>query len=167
LLGEIEMQAGQAAEAKRRLQQSLALCVAGGDRRGEAQAIRGLGRLDLQAGRLEAAQFRLHAALVTFDGFQMRGPWVGCLEDHAALAVALGDPTSGCALAAAAQRMRDSGHLARSPNQLEHWQEVLAQLRSALGKEVFDTLWAAASGWDAGEVKRCALGLNAAAPASR
>jgi hypothetical protein len=163
LLGEIEMQAGQVSEAARRLQQSLALCVAGGDRRGEAQAIRALGRLDLRAGRLVAAQSRLRAALVAFDAFQMRGPWVACLEDHAALALAQGDPASGCALASAVQRMRVSGHLARSPDELKHWQELLARLRSALGVEVFDSLWAAAHEWDAGEVQRRALGPHAAA----
>jgi tetratricopeptide (TPR) repeat protein len=163
LLGEIEVQAGQVSKAARRLQQSLALCVAGGDRRGEAQAVRALGRLDLSAGRLDAAQSRLRAALVAFDGFQMRGPWVACLEDHAALALAQGDPASGCALAAAVQRIRDNGHLARSPDELKRWQEVLARLRSALGAEAFDSLWAVAREWDAGEVQRRALGRYPAA----
>jgi len=166
VLGEIAMEAGDETEAERRFQRSLSVCSSAGDQRGVAHACWALGYLDLRAGRLAAAQSRLREALVVFDAFEMRGPWVGCLEDHAALALALGDVPLACDLAAAAQRLRDSAHLARSPQRQRRWIDMVERLHSALGAVAFDTAWAAAREWDANEMQRRALGALAAARSS-
>ena len=163
VLGEIAIEAGNEPEAERHFQRSLSVCSTAGDRRGVAHACWALGRLDLRAGRLAKAQPRLREALFAFDGFEMRGPWVGCLEDHAALALALNDAPLASGLAAAGQRLRDSAHLARSPQMQARWNEMVERLRSALGAVAFDTAWAAASEWDPNEMRKRALGLNAAA----
>jgi predicted ATPase/class 3 adenylate cyclase len=162
-LGDVELDAGHEAEAERHFQRSLMVCSAAGDLGGEATARWALGRTDLRAGRLAAARPRMREALVAFDVFEMRGPWVGCIEDHAALALALDDLSLACGLSAAAQRLRDSTHLVRSPQTQERWQERIAQLRSALGAQTFNAVWTAACEWDADEVRRRALGLDAAA----
>jgi tetratricopeptide (TPR) repeat protein len=166
VLGEVELEAGRDAEAERHFQRSLAVCTAAGDRRGEATARWSLGRLDLRAGRLDAAQPRLREALIAFDEFDMRGPWVGCVEDHATLALAWGQATAACGLAAAAQRLRDSAHLARSPLQQQRWLAQQDTLRAALGAGAFDAAWALAQDWETAEVRRQALAVGAAAPAS-
>ena len=157
------MEVGEEAMAERRFQRSLAVCSAAGDRRGVAHAQWALGRLDLRAGRFEAAGPRLRDALVAFAGFEMRGPWVGCVEDHAALALALGDASRACGLAAAAHRLRASTHLARSPHLQARWETMVARLRASLAADAFDAAWAAAREWDANEIGRRTLGLDAAA----
>ena len=163
VLGEIEMEAGDEAMAERHFQRSLAVCSAAGDRRGVAHAQWALGRLDLRAARFEAAGPRLRDALATFAGLETRGPWVGCVEDHAALALALGDASLACGLAAAAHRLRASTRLARPPHLQARWETMIARLRATLAADNFDAAWAAAREWDSNEVGRRALDLDAAA----
>jgi hypothetical protein len=119
--------------------------------------------LDLRAGRLEAARPRLRDALVSFEGLEMRGPWVDCVEDHAAPALALGEMPLGCGLYAAAQRLRASTHRTRSPQRRARWEQMVERLRSSLDAGAFHATCAAACEWDAGEVKRRVLGLDATA----
>ncbi len=161
LLGEAELEASNDALAEQRLQRSLAVCCAAGDRRGEANARWALGRLDLRAARMAAALGHLRAALVAFDGFEMRGPWVGCLEDHAAVAMSTGDNALACGLLAAAQRLRDSTQLVRSPSTQSRWQGVVAELRARLGAESFATAWASGLDWDGAQIRRRALAISA------
>ena len=66
------------------------MCREAGDKRGEANALRWLARVDLQAGDLASARVRLADALRAFRAFEMREELLGCLEDHAELAEAEG-----------------------------------------------------------------------------
>ena len=154
VLGEIEMAWGQDSEAERRFQRSLSVCRGAGDRHGEANGRWALGRLDLRAGRLGAALPRLSEALTAFDGFEMRGPWVGCLEDHATLALAWGDPSLACGLAAAAQQARERSRLARSPQEQARFEALVARLRDALGADTHAAVWAQARGWETSDIRR-------------
>ncbi len=158
-LGEVAMDAGDDAAAEQHLQRSRAVCAAAGDRRGEATACWALGRLDLRAGRLDAARPRLRQALVDFDAFEMRGPWVGCLEEHATLALADDDAPLACGLSAAAQRIRDGAHLVRTAAGQARWKGLLAELQQRLPGAEFAAAWAAGNDWDAGELRRRALAL--------
>ncbi len=170
LIGEIETECGQQAQAERRFQRSLAVCVGAGDRRGEANARWALGRLDLRAAQLDAALPQLREALSAFDGFEMRGPWVGCLEDHAVLALAWGDPGLACGLAAAAQQARERSHLARSPQAQARFEQWLAELRDVLGADGYAAAWAQAQAWETTEIRLRALAVSphgATAPADR
>ncbi len=160
VLGDIEMEWGQDSAAERHFQRSLAVCVGAGDRRGAANARWALGRLDLRAGRFDAALPGLREALTAFDGFEMRGPWVGCLEDHAALALAWGQPSEACGLAAAAQQARERSRLARSPQAQTRFEALTAHLRDALGAEACAATWAQATAWEVSEIRRRALAVS-------
>ena len=165
VLGGIDLEDGRHDDGERRFQRALAVCSAAGDRHGEANARWALGRLDLRAGRLEPARQHLRDALTAFDGFETLGPWSGCLEDHAALALALHQPVLACALAAAAQRRRDDARLARSHAAQARWLAMGERLREALGAQAFESTWAAGAEWDTGEVRRQARALGAGQPA--
>ena len=154
------MEWGQDSAAERHFQRALAVCVDAGDRRGAANARWALGRLDLRAGRFDAALPRLREALTAFDGFEMRGPWVGCLEDHAALALACGQPSEACGLAAAAQQARERSRLARSPQAQTRFEALTARLRDALGPEGCAATWAQATVWELNEIRRRALAVS-------
>ena len=162
-LGELEMEGGQVAEAERHIQRSLSVCAGAGDRRGEANARWALGQLDLLAGRLADAAPRLRQALMAFDGFEMRASWVGCLEDFARLALARERAELACALAAAAQRLRDGAHQRRSPQAQTRWLVMLERLRGELGDAGYDGAWSRGDDWDAPEAQRRALDCASAA----
>ncbi len=165
VLGGIDLEDGRHDDGERRFQRALAVCSAAGDRHGEANARWALGRLDLRAGRLEPARQHLRDALTAFDGFETLGPWSGCLEDHAALALALDQPVLACALAAAAQRRRDDARLARSHAAQARWLAMGERLREALGAQAFESTWAAGAEWDTVELRRQARALGAGQPA--
>ena len=152
VLGDIELEWGQPSEAERHFARSLAVCIGAGDRRGEAHARWALGRLDLRVERLEAALLRLREALAAFDSFEMRGPWVGCVEDHAALALAWGDAANACGLAAAARQARERLRLARSPQAQTRFSALATRLHDALGAEDHAALSAQAAHWDWAEI---------------
>jgi hypothetical protein len=107
-----------------------------------------------------AARERLAEALDAFDSFEMRAQWLGCLEDHARLALRLGTTDDAVGLAAATQRFRDSAGLIRSPHDQSRWQEFLDQLRSAVADEAFERHWQQGLTWDGEQVKRLARGLT-------
>ena len=82
------------------------MCREAGDKRGEANALRWLARVDLQEGDLASARLRLADALRAFRAFEMREELLGCLEDHAELAQAEGKVEVAVGLAAAAAQSR-------------------------------------------------------------
>ena len=65
---------------------SLSVCREAADKRGEANALWWLGKVELQAGRLESARAQLGEALKAFREFEMWEELLGCLEDLAVLA---------------------------------------------------------------------------------
>ena len=156
VMGEVELEAGDAAMAEKHFRQSLAVCSNAGDRPGEANAGWAMGRLALRAARLDTAVPQLRQALLAFDSFEMRGPWVGCLEDHAAVALGRGNAGLACRLAASAQRLRDSTHLRRSPAAQTRWQAVVEALRLNLGAD-FDPTWTEGASLDGAELRKLAL----------
>ena len=161
VLGELQFAAERFDAAQQDFERSLAVCQAAGDRRGSANALWALSRMDLRAGRLPAAAGRLREALAAFDRFEMREPWLGCLEDHALLALRRGDLTLAVGLAAAALRLREAAGLVRSPLAVQRGEALLAELRTACGEPVFGDAWHQARAWDSAEVQRRALGLTA------
>ena len=163
VLGEVAMDSGDEAQARQHLQRSLQVFADAGDPRGEASARCALGGLALRVGDPASAGPWLHDALVAFDGFEMRGPWVGCLEAHAELALAMHDATLACGLAAAAHRLRGGLQLVRAPAQQARWLRLLEAVRSRLGDAAYDAAWTVGTAWDGGELRRLALGLGAAA----
>ena len=107
VLGEVAFEIGDAAQACLRFKRSLTVCREAGDKRGEANALRWLARVDLQAGDLASARARLSDALRAFRAFEMREELLGCLEDHAEVAEAEGKREIAVGLVAAAARSRE------------------------------------------------------------
>ena len=159
-LGELQYSAGCFDDAQQDFERSLAVCQAAGDRRGSASAQWALSRMDLRAGRLDAAASRLREALLAFDSFEMRDAWLGCLCDHALLALRWGEDDLAVGLASAAQRLREAAGLARSPQAVERGQSLLAELRTADREPALSEAWRRAQGWGRSEVQRLAQGLT-------
>ena len=164
-IAELAWAAGNAEAAEQGFARSFEVCFAAGDRRGTANAEWALSRIDLLMGRLTAARERLAEALDAFDRFEMRGQWLGCLEDHAALALQLGERSVAVGLAAAAQRLRESAGSIRSPRARARWQGLLAQLRAAGSAEEFERDWQQGQEWDAEQLRGKARGLTQLLPA--
>ncbi len=142
-LGENAFEAGRPADARRHLERSLAICREAGDRRGEAHALCWLGKVDLEAGDIEPARRQLGQALMAFRDFEMREDLVDCLEDHAELALRMGDAKLGARLGAAAEQFRGRLDLARSPKGHWRWQTRLDSLRKCLPDMLFGIAWEA------------------------
>ncbi len=160
-LGDVEAEAGQPALAEPHYRRSLAVCSAAGDRRGAAHAHWALGRLALRAAQWAIPLPLLRGALVDFDELDMRGPWLGCIEDLAELALAADDAPRAAGLAAAAQALRLNAHLARSPQADARHRALQAQLQAALGAVPWAALQAEASLWETAELRRQALAVRA------
>jgi predicted ATPase len=159
VLAQVAFESGDRAGAELGLARSLTQCLAAADRRGAANALWWLGKADLLAGRLVLACARLGEALTAFSAFDMHEQLPGCLEDHAALAMALQAPEAAVGLASAAHRLRDKSPLVRSSRAQARGLVLLAQLRAACSEVGFNRAWQEAEGWEADQVLRQALGL--------
>ena len=164
MLGDLALDAGDTEGAEQDFARSLAVCEGAGDMRGTANARWGLARVDLLCGRLDSAAVRLRAALTAFDEFEMRESWLGCLEDHAVLALRLERPSLAVALAAAAHAARESARLERSPRAQRRYEALRAALRAETTDADFDLAWRQGQGWDGGEALRRALESSPASP---
>jgi predicted ATPase/class 3 adenylate cyclase len=147
VLGEVAFESGNAAEAGHLFKRSLTVCRDSGDKRGEANALRWLARVDLQFGDLVSACARLSEALRAFRAFEMREELLGCLEDHAELAEAEGRREVAVAVAASAAQSRARLGLTRSPRGELRWQAFVARLRHAMTEGTFDTAWNNGKRW--------------------
>jgi predicted ATPase/class 3 adenylate cyclase len=161
-LGELAFTAGDAALAEQRFKRSLAVCEGAGDRRGGANARWALARVDLAQERLDAAREGLRVALQVFHTFEMRGAWLGCLDDHVALALLRGDRALAVGLASTAQRLRDNAGLPRSPDGELRWQTLAARLLDGAAAETHHAALQAATAWDSAEAQRQADRVTAA-----
>lgn len=157
VLGEIAFEAGDRPEARRRFARSLTVCREAGDKRGKANAQWWLGRADFQGGDLESARLRLGEALQAFRAFNMQGELLGCLEDHAALALAEGSADVAVRLAAAAGMSRERQGLALPPRAGKRWQDQIDALRQAMTGAAFDAEWHQGRGWAIDDAMRSAL----------
>ena len=145
---------------------SLAVCAAAGDLRGEAQARASLARAELAAGQLDDAALRLHSALLDFERFAMRAPWLQALEDVAALLAQRPDAeaaTAAVGLAGAVDQMRTAAGLARAPRAEAAWQGLVARLhdsvRQVQGPATLALAVQQARGWDGAQAQARALAL--------
>jgi predicted ATPase/class 3 adenylate cyclase len=133
LLGRCAQSAGDFAAARQHLAQAQAIAQDAGDRRGEARAGAALGRLALQQGELADARLQMAAALAAFQAYDMRAELLASLEDHAALAHALQQPSQAAVLLAVAGRARAASGLAREPMAAVQVGVLEESLREALG----------------------------------
>ena len=157
MLGELALEEGDIDSARARLSSSLEICKAVGDKRGEATALWWLGKADLAAGDTEAARTRLGAALRAFQAFDMFAELLGCLEDHAVLAMKRGDAASAAGLMAASDARRRKLSLPRAPRGERRWNDAIATVRAKLGETAFQRAWAEGEAWDVRDAVEWAL----------
>ena len=157
MLGEVAFEMTDQPQASQRFKRSLTVCREAGDKRGEANALRALARVDLHAGDLLSARQRLSDALRAFQLFEMREELIGCLEVHAELALAEGKIEVAVGLATAATKTRDRLGLSRSPRGELRWQALVELLRSAMTDVPFAAAWSDAQKWQIDDAVRYAL----------
>ena len=161
-LAQLALECGDIGQAEQGLERSLQTCQNAGDRRGMANAQWWQGKVDLRVARFDAARSRLSEALTAFKHFDMREQLLGCLEDHAALALGLARPQAAIGLAAATQQLRQNASLLRSAWAEARWQALLAQLQQAHPSLTdFSDHWASAEQWNTPEALRQATALTA------
>ena len=158
VLGETAFETDDRAQACLRFKRSLTVCREAGDKRGAANALWWLGKVDLQEGDIASARNRLDEAMLAFRAFEMREELLGCLEDHAALADAEGRPDVAVCLAAAVGTSRDRLRLTRSARSERRWQAALAALRQKISSGDFDAAWREGNDW---QVDRAVLSAQA------
>ena len=160
-LGQLAFYQSEPATAEAALARSLRICLSAGDRRGAANALAWLGKLDVQADRLTQARGRLADALTAFNAFEMREQLISCLEDHAALGIGLGEVNKACALAAAAEQLRRKAGLPMPAHAQQLWQGLQAKLQAACADApAFQSAWQSGQDWDTAEALRQALALS-------
>ncbi len=155
--GEIALYADDLATARARFTHSLEIFRVAGDKRDEATSSWWLGKTDLAAADLASARTRLCAALRSFEAIEMREELVGCIEDHARLAYACGNPEDAARLYGAASVQRERLALARPPRSESRWRDDVAAARAALGDLAFETAWSDGRGWEIDAAIRKAL----------
>src|ERR1019366_6439412 len=157
VLGKVAFEMADPAQASLGFKRSLTVCREAGDKRGEANALRWLARVDLHAGDLASARARLSDALRSFRTFEMREELLGCLEDHAELAQAEGKVVIAVGLAASAAKSRERLGLTRSPRGELCWQALIGRSRRTMIEAPFDSAWDEAQQWQIDEAIRHAL----------
>ncbi len=159
LLGEVDLETGDAAGALGHFSRSLGICTDGADRRGEANALWRMGAAGLALGDLQAARPRLGDALLRFQTVEMWKELVGCLEDLVDLNRQAQAPETAARIAAVAAATRRRMGLIRRPAADARWQARVEALRRTLGAERFAAAWdEAAQQWELDDAIRAALG---------
>ena len=90
----------------------------------------------------------------------MRAELLSALEDHADLALALGQHERGACLLAAATQARRTLGLPRAPEAQAHCQRVQAALQAQLGEWSWSVADAAGVATTLGDAAQAALGLS-------
>jgi len=140
-IGQLEFDAGTPGRGRDHFIRSLAISRESADKRGEANALWWLSKVDLGDRALAAAGARLDEALRAFRGFEMRNEMLGCLEDCAVLASLVAQNDLAVQIAAAVAASRERLSLIRPPRREMRWQPHVETLRSAMGGESFHAVW--------------------------
>jgi predicted ATPase/class 3 adenylate cyclase len=156
VMGEEAFELGDIEQACLRLKRSLTVCREAGDKRGEANALWWMGKIDLRTADLASARNRFNDSLRAFRAFEMWEELIGCLEDHALLALAEGRASAAASLAAAAAAPRGRLGLQRTPRAERRWEECVSAIRSALGAAEFESAWDRGTEWQIDAAVQCA-----------
>jgi len=141
VIGQLEIETATPSRARDRFMRSLAISRGAADKRGEANALWWLSKVDLGDRAFAAAGARLDEALRAFRAFEMRNELLGCLEDCAVLASVVAQNSLAVQIAAAAAASRERLSLIRSPRSEMRWQRHVDALRAAMGDESFHAAW--------------------------
>ncbi len=157
VIGELDFESRAPVPARERFTRSLTICRVAADKRGEANALWWLAKVDLEDGDFATARMRLDEALQAFWAFEMREELLGCLEDHASLARTQAVSDLAVRLAAAAATARQRLNLIRSPRAERRWKAQLDSLRETVTSTAFDVAWSEGQTWPVDHAVRMAL----------
>jgi predicted ATPase/class 3 adenylate cyclase len=157
LLGEIAFNNADWAQADLWVKRSLIVCREAADKRGEANALRWLGKRDLQDGDIVSARNRMSDSLRAFRTFEMWEELLGCLEDFTELVCLEGRADRAVRLSAAVEKARERLQLERSPRAEARWQSRLANRRHVISDLVFEANWSDGHSWDVEDAISSAL----------
>ncbi|MEO5735756.1 MAG: hypothetical protein ABIN96_05515 [Rubrivivax sp.] len=163
MLAVLAFEGGDPTSARRHGARSSTVCREAGDRRGEANAQRWLGKIDLDEGLADSAGARLSQALRAYRDFEMRDELLGCLEDHAALALSQQRSLLAVRLLGLTSLLRERLALVRPPGLHKRWRQLTDTLRQTVPAEAFASAWAEAEGWDVETAIERALAQEAGA----
>lgn len=142
VIGQLEFDAGELGRARDRFVRSLAISQGAADKRGEANALWWLAKVDLRDGACAVVGgTRLLEALRAFRAFDMREELLGCLEDCAVLASINARNGLAVQIAAASVASRERLSLIRSPRSEMRWQRNVAALRESMNEQSFQAAW--------------------------
>jgi predicted ATPase/class 3 adenylate cyclase len=162
MLGEVALESGDIDGARDAFARSLAISRDSADRPGEAKSLRALGQTDLAQGDLDLAAERLGQALRAFEAQEMREELIGCLEDHARLALAAGQAELAARLAGFVEKSRARFGLERLPRLAVQWRSWVDALCERLGAASFDSAAETGRQWEVDEATGRATALSAA-----
>lgn len=148
LLGEVAFDVADWEQAVLWFKRSLTVCREAADKRGEANALRWLGKTDLQAGDIASARTRLDEAVREFRAFEMWEELLGGLDDLAALIEREGSADLAVRILASAAMARKRLRLVRSPSSEARAQTQATALRAALTESVFESHWNDGCEWE-------------------
>ncbi len=163
LLGEVAFESADIEKSELWFKRSLTVCREAGDRRGEANALRSLGRCDLFNGDLVTARSRLIPALQAYKSSEMWEELFSCLEDFARLRRAEGEADAAVRLLASTAAARQRLALVHPPRAARAIQSLTEELRRALGSDRFRAGWSEGSAWDVEEAVRVARTIESEA----
>ena len=155
--GEMAIDSGAHHRARELFERSLTISQDAADRRGQANALWRLAKIDLIDGALESAGTRLGAALRVFRAFDMRIELLGCLEDYANLLHAHGHSDVAVSLWAAVTAACRGLNAVRAPRKELRRVEQLESLRRAMTTTAFDQAWQDGENWSVDQALHVAL----------
>jgi tetratricopeptide (TPR) repeat protein len=156
-LGELACHLPDWDKANAWFKRALSLFHEAADKRGEANALRWLGKCDLQAIDNVTARTRLEAAMRALHDLEMWDELLDCLEDAAELQHIEGHGERAIHVAAATAKARELLHLGRSPRAEVRQQARIAAYRAATAPAAFDFNWKEGELWSLDEAMLSAL----------
>jgi len=159
--GELSFDMADFAQARNCFNRALAVFLEAADKRGEANALRWLGKCDVYSDELISARARLEAATLSLRKFGMWDELLTCLEDVAELLYREGVPERAIRICSTVAKARKQLNLGRSPRAEQRFHSQVANYRRVTEAAVFDANWKQGEVWGVDEAV-----LNALAPSS-
>ena len=159
--GELSFDTAALAKARDCFNRALAVFREAADKRGEANALRFLGKCDLYSDELASARARLEEATLSLRKFGMWDELLACLEDVAELLHREGSSDRAIRICSTVAKARKQLNLGRSPRAEQRYQSQVANYRNVVAATEFDANSRQGEAWSVDEAI-----FNALAPST-
>jgi hypothetical protein len=126
---------------------ALAVFRAAADKRGEANALRWLGKCDVYVNELTSARARLKDALLALRKFEMWDELLACLEDGAELLHREGHSDRAISVCSAVAKARKLLDLGRPPQAERRYQAQVSAYQRGAEASAFNASWKKGENW--------------------